>query len=68
MEVLTPEQVAEKLQVAPGTVRYWLRSGQLPGIKVGKFWRVRPVDLETFLTPQNTLDKEKTDQLPLWEK
>lgn len=37
---LTPEQVAEHLQVLPKTVRKWLRDGQLPGVKLGRQWRV----------------------------
>ena len=37
---LTAEQVAELMQVHLGTVRVWLRSGQLRGVKVGRAWRV----------------------------
>ncbi|HEY3414974.1 MAG TPA: helix-turn-helix domain-containing protein [Armatimonadota bacterium] len=48
-EILTPEQVADHLQVQQRTVQDWLRSGTLPGIKLGRLWRVRRVDLEGFL-------------------
>ena len=46
----TPDEIAELLKVAPGTVRHWIRTGQLPGVRVGgRFWRVRSEDLEAFL-------------------
>ena len=38
--LLTVEQAAERLQVHPVTVRRYLRSGSLRGIKRGNLWRV----------------------------
>lgn len=49
-ELLTPEEVAEKLKVAPKTVRDWLRERKLRGLKLGNEWRVREEDLEVFLS------------------
>jgi excisionase family DNA binding protein len=46
---LTPEQIAEQLDVQPKTVRDWLRTGALIGIKIGKSWRVDPKDLERLI-------------------
>lgn len=34
------KQVAEALAVKPATVRAWLRSGKLQGVRIGKDWRV----------------------------
>lgn len=48
-EILTPEQVADYLQVQPRTVLEWLRTGRLPGAKIGRLWRVRRHALEGFL-------------------
>jgi excisionase family DNA binding protein len=48
--MLTPEDVAARLKVKPRTVQAWLRSGRLAGLKLGKLWRIRERDLETFLT------------------
>jgi excisionase family DNA binding protein len=48
-KLLTPEQVAERLQVTERTVYSWLRRGKLPALKLGRLWRIRPDDLETFL-------------------
>ncbi|TMB70116.1 MAG: helix-turn-helix domain-containing protein [Chloroflexi bacterium] len=48
-KLLTPEQVAERLQVTERTVYDWLRRGKLPALKLGRLWRIRPEDLEAFL-------------------
>ncbi len=47
--LLTPEQVAERLQVNKRTVTQWLRKGHLRGFKIGKEWRVSTVDYHDFL-------------------
>lgn len=51
-ELLTPSQVAETLQVHPKTVGLMLASGRLPGVRVGRLWRVLPADLEAWLAGQ----------------
>jgi excisionase family DNA binding protein len=48
-ELLTPEQAAAILQLSPKTLKDWLRAGKLPGCKIGRFWRVKPADLEAFI-------------------
>lgn len=47
--LLTPPQVATRLQVNERTVTQWLRKGHLRGFKIGKEWRISLVDLEAFL-------------------
>ncbi len=47
--LLTPAQVAERLQVNERTVTRWLRDGYLRGYKLGKEWRVSPGDLQRFI-------------------
>lgn len=49
--LLTPEEVAAQLRVTLPTVYAWLKMGRLRGLRAGKFWRIRPVDLEAFLNP-----------------
>lgn len=52
-EYLKPEEIATKLKVHDDTVRRWLRTGELRGIKIGKRqWRVKKEDLEEYLTGQ----------------
>ena len=39
-ELLTVEEAAARLKVDVETVRRWLRSGQLRGLKFGRMWRI----------------------------
>ena len=48
-KLLTPTQVAERLQITERTVYEWIRGGKLTALKLGRLWRIRPQDLETFL-------------------
>ncbi len=32
------------------TIKRWLHRGTLPGVKLGKLWRIRRTDWDTFLT------------------
>jgi excisionase family DNA binding protein len=45
---LTPEQVAEQLQITPDAIRRWLIAGKLPGLKIGNKWRVDAQDFELW--------------------
>jgi len=46
-KLLTPVDIANRLQVNERTVTQWLRKGLLRGFKVGKEWRVSVEDLES---------------------
>ena len=49
-KLLTTETVAKVLLVKPDTLRGWLRTGKIKGIRVGnRLWRVRESELEAFL-------------------
>ncbi len=48
-KLLTPPQVAQRLQMNERTVCQWLRQGHLRGFKIGKEWRVSARDLDNFL-------------------
>jgi excisionase family DNA binding protein len=48
-ELFTPEETAAKLKVTMRTVKRWLQSGQLHGVKAGRGWRVRADAVEAFL-------------------
>jgi excisionase family DNA binding protein len=49
MELLDVEEVAAYLKIHPEVVRRWLREKRLPGIKIGKEWRVAKEDLDRYL-------------------
>jgi excisionase family DNA binding protein len=51
-QLLTPEEVAERLRVSRPTVYAWLKMGRLQGLRAGKVWRIRPADLDAFLQPE----------------
>ena len=53
--LLTPTDVAKRLQVNESTVTQWLRKGLLRGYKIGKEWRISGDDLGTF--PANGANK-----------
>jgi excisionase family DNA binding protein len=54
-ELLTAVQVADSLQVVPGTVRSWIKSGALKssrprnGMQPGRTYRVRRADVDAFV-------------------
>ncbi len=48
-KLLTPVDVAKRLQANERTVTRWLRIGRLRGFKIGKEWRVSVNDLEALL-------------------
>jgi excisionase family DNA binding protein len=49
-KIYTPDMAAEALHVSKDTVKSWLRSGSLQGIKAGRQWRIRESDLAQFIS------------------
>jgi excisionase family DNA binding protein len=60
---LTPEQVADQLQVTRRTVYAWLKMGRLRGARAGKGWRIRPEEVESFLQ-RSTSEPPSGDRKP----
>lgn len=50
--LLTPDDVATQLQMHRDTVRRLLREGTLPGLKIGRSWRVRREALDLWIEQQ----------------
>ncbi len=50
-ELLTLEEAAARVKLKPKTVRGWLQSRKLEGVKVGKQWRIPAESLEAFIRP-----------------
>ena len=48
-ELLTCEEAATHLRLHVRTVGRLLNQGKLPGVKVGRQWRLRRVDLDAYL-------------------
>jgi excisionase family DNA binding protein len=51
-EYYTPEQVAQMLQLKPGSVTKLLRQGKLPGYKVAGVWRINKEEFARYLKAQ----------------
>ncbi len=58
-KLLTPTDVANRLQVTERTVTQWLRRGHLRGFKIGKEWRISPDDLQAFLEASANMPPDK---------
>lgn len=48
-KILTPDQVAQILQVHPFTVLKFIKQGKLRASKLGRVYRIRQSDVEKFL-------------------
>lgn len=46
------DTIAEEIGVTAKTVRDWLRTGEIVGIKVGKSWRVHRADFDRYIEGQ----------------
>ncbi len=51
-ELLTVEEVAEYLRVSIYTVREMIKSGKLPGVKLGKSYRIKRADVEKLVNTE----------------
>ncbi|MEP3340686.1 MAG: helix-turn-helix domain-containing protein [Hyphomicrobiales bacterium] len=49
---ISAEAIAEDIGVTSKTVREWLKSGELVGIKVGNSWRVHRADFDRYIEGQ----------------
>jgi excisionase family DNA binding protein len=57
-QVYTIAEVATHLKVSTRTVREWLRSGKLKGLKAGRLWRIREEELRAYLERLRPPDSE----------
>jgi len=49
MQLMKIEEVSERLQVHPGTVRNLVKRGELPYVKIGKSLRFKTDDVEALV-------------------
>jgi excisionase family DNA binding protein len=57
---LTVEEVAEFVRVSRMTVYRWIRSGDLPAVRVGRSFRIPQDGLDAFLRSSSTLPQPET--------
>jgi excisionase family DNA binding protein len=54
-ELLTIEQVADRLQLHPDTIRRYIRERKLPGVRISStVVRVKKSDLDKFIEERST--------------
>jgi excisionase family DNA binding protein len=53
-DVLTPQEVAEYLQITPDTVYRYIREGKLVASKLGRHYRIPKENIELFLLVTST--------------
>lgn len=51
---MTTEQVAGILQVHPFTILKFIKGGKLKGIKLGRVYRIKQSEVESFLEERST--------------
>lgn len=61
-ELLTPDEAAELLGLPRSEVLRWLENGRLPGLRVGKSWRINPWLLYPYVLA--TLEQRLESDLP----
>lgn len=47
--LLTTDEVLARLKITPRRMYRLIRSGELPAVRIGRQWRFRPGDLETWM-------------------
>lgn len=50
-DVMDPIEAGRYLRLPESSIRALLRSGKLPGAKLGALWRIRRCDLDAMFTP-----------------
>ncbi len=55
LDVMTPEQVADLLQLNTETVYRLIRDKKLAAVKIGRAYRITRTDLEAFLAAHSTM-------------
>ncbi len=61
MEVYTPEQVAQILQLSVGTIWKYIRDGKLPASKIARGYRITDDQLKRFLEQQEVKPDDKQE-------
>jgi excisionase family DNA binding protein len=54
-DLMTPEEVAIYLRLDEQTTYRLLRAGTLPGVKIGRQWRIWRANLDTLLRAPGTV-------------
>jgi len=56
-KLYTVKEITEILKVSQRTLYNYIKSGTLKAVKIGKYWRVKPVDLQNLIDYGTENDK-----------
>lgn len=56
-DLLTVEEVAQKLKMHPDHIKRLLRAGKIPGYKIEGSWRVKQDELEKWIEDRKNTQK-----------
>jgi excisionase family DNA binding protein len=60
--LLKLEEAASRLRVKPNTLRKWLRTGYIPGLKISSSWRLKVENLEDFIKFREAETKKEIEK------
>ena len=66
-EIMTPEQVADYLQLSKDTVYRYIREGKLTASRLGRNYRVPRENVDLFLLATSTSDAAREALFNRWE-
>jgi excisionase family DNA binding protein len=66
-EIMTPEQVAEYLQLSKDTVYRYIREGKLTASRLGRNYRIPRQNVELFLLATSTSEMAREALFNRWE-
>ena len=61
-KVYTTKEAAEHLRLEPRTVRKYLTSGIIKGVKIGNDWRILDSDLQAYIDGLKTQRDRKAEE------
>lgn len=54
--------VAKHFNVVPKTIRNWMKSGRIRGVKIGRKWYFRDSEIKRVTEPQDETKTEETGE------
>lgn len=48
-KLISVAEAAQTLGINPTTLWRWITQGEFPGVRVGRLWKVREVDVERYI-------------------
>lgn len=66
-EIMTPEQVADYLQLSKDTVYRYIREGKLAASRLGRNYRIPKENVDLFLLATSTSDAAREALFKRWE-